>query len=406
MQIAPPTPLMSEFRTSILGAALVAIGPISMALYTPAMPKLAAVFDTSPSVIKLTLTAYFAGFALTQLVCGPLTDAYGRRPVTLWFLLLYLGATVMATWAPTVEWLIVARLVQGVGAAVGIAVSRAIVRDQYIGQASSRILNAVGMMLAVGPAVSPTIGGITLTLFGWQEIFYFMMIYGVLLGLAVFFLLPETNLLPDPARARPRRLLDAYLTLSITPAFLRPSLFIGLSLGCIYTMATIIPFVMIEHVGLTPAQFGFGMMLQSACYFSGTISTSRLLRRCDAESLVPWSIGGMLVGMTLLSAMLHVPGFTYLMVMGPIGLFTFSLAHAIPATTTWALASFPRMAGSAASMMGFIQFGSGFAGSIVAAWIGDPVLAMATVPPAMPMIGIVAYVLLGFATRRQPPSRM
>ncbi|PTW63453.1 DHA1 family bicyclomycin/chloramphenicol resistance-like MFS transporter [Breoghania corrubedonensis] len=406
MQISPPPPVMSERRTAILGAALVAIGPISMALYTPAMPTLAAVFDTSPSVIKLTLTAYFAGFALTQLICGPLTDAYGRRPVTLWFLALYLVATAVATWAPTVEWLIVARLIQGVGAAVGMAVSRAIVRDQYIGQASSRILNAVGMMLAVGPAVSPTIGGITLTLFGWQQIFYFMILYGVALGLAVFFLLPETNTAPDPTRAHPRRLVNAYLTLCVTPVFLRPSLFIGLSLGCIYTMATIIPFVMIEHVGLTPAQFGFGMMLQSACYFSGTIVTSRLMRRFDADNLVPWSIAGMLVAMSLLAVMLHQPDFGYLMVMGPIGLFTFSLAHAIPATTTWALASFPRMAGSAASMMGFIQFGSGFAGSIVAAWIGDPVLAMATVAPAMPVIGVIAYVVLGLVMRRQSPARM
>ena len=100
-----PGPLMGERRTAVIGAALVAIGPITMALYTPAMPVLAEAFSTSQSMIKLTLTAYFTGFALTQLLCGPLTDAFGRKPVTIGFLFLYLASTIVATWAPTIEWI-------------------------------------------------------------------------------------------------------------------------------------------------------------------------------------------------------------------------------------------------------------------------------------------------------------
>ncbi|MDJ0930625.1 multidrug effflux MFS transporter [Breoghania sp.] len=405
-QIVPPAPQMSERRTAMLGAALVAIGPISMALYTPAMPTLTAVFDTSPAVIKLTLTTYFAGFAMTQLLCGPLTDAFVRRPVTLAFLPLYLGATIVATFAPTVDWLIGTRLFQGVGTAVGMATSRAIVHDQYIGQASSRILNAVGMMLAVGPAISPTIGGITLTLFGWQEIFYFMIIYGGTLAVAVYTLLPETNAHPDRSRDHPRRLISSYATLSVTPAFMQPSLFIDLSLGTLYTIAALIPFMMIEHVGLTPAQFGLGMMLQSGSYFFDTIVTSRLLRRHSAESLIPWSIVGVVAGMALLSFNLFQMDLSYLKVMAPIALFVFSLAFVIPATTTRALAAFARMAGSATSMMGFIQFDSSFVGSILAASLNDPILAMATVAPGLPVLGILAYALLGRTPRTPPTARI
>ncbi|WP_321500795.1 multidrug effflux MFS transporter [Breoghania sp.] len=404
MQMPVPSPLMSERRTSALGGALVAIGPISMALYTPALPTLTHVFHTTDAVIKLTLTAYFAGFAFTQLICGPLTDAYGRRPVALWFLALYLGATVLATWAPTIEWLVIARLFQGVGAAVGVSVSRAIVRDQYAGQASSRILNTVSMMLAVGPAVSPTIGGITLALLGWQEIFYFMVLYGIALGAAVLFLLPETNLYRDPARARPKPLVRAYAALLAAPGFMRPALFLGFSLGTIYTMATLIPFVMIDHVGLTPTQFGLGMMFQSACFFCGTILTARLLRHFPAERLLPWSMIGIVVGMSLLAITLHMPTLRYLTVMTPIGIFTFSIAMGVPAATTAAMASFPRIAGSAAALMGFIQFGSGFLGSIIGASFGDPVLAMSIVAPAMPILGILAYLILGFLIRRSSPS--
>ena len=123
---------MSERRTSLIGGLLVAIGPISLALYTPAMPVLVDVFGATESLVKLTLTAYFAGFAVTQLVCGPLSDALGRRITTLIFMATYLGGSLIAVLAPSIDMLLLARLVQGVGASVGIAVARAIVRDQSL----------------------------------------------------------------------------------------------------------------------------------------------------------------------------------------------------------------------------------------------------------------------------------
>ncbi|MDX1731705.1 MAG: MFS transporter, partial [Aurantimonas coralicida] len=162
---------MSERRTSLIGGCLVAIGPISMALYTPAMPTLVAEFDTTESMIKLSLAVYFAGFALTQLVCGPMSDAFGRRVTTLGFMVLYLAGAILAMAAANVEMLIAARILQGVGASVGVATARAIVRDQFEGETSSRIMNTIGIILALGPAVSPTIGGLTLELAGWYAIF-------------------------------------------------------------------------------------------------------------------------------------------------------------------------------------------------------------------------------------------
>src|SRR5690606_7406255 len=118
-------------RVGLVGALIVAIGPISLALFTPAMPALVAVFGTTEAMVKLTLSFYFAGFAVAQLVCGPLSDGFGRKPVTLAFMLIYLGASVFAVLAPTIELLIAARFLQGVGAAVGVSVSRALVRDLF-----------------------------------------------------------------------------------------------------------------------------------------------------------------------------------------------------------------------------------------------------------------------------------
>ncbi len=153
------TPVLSERLTALFGALLVALGPISMALYTPAMPTLVAAFGTTVGAVKATLTLYFAGFALAQLVCGPLSDAYGRRPVLIGFLSLYVIASVAAAMAPSVGVLMAARLVQGIGAACGTAISRAIVRDSFTGATSARIMNTIGIFLAIGPALSPSIGG-------------------------------------------------------------------------------------------------------------------------------------------------------------------------------------------------------------------------------------------------------
>ena len=154
--------MMSERKVSLIGALLVAVGPISMALFTPAMPEIVRAFGTTEAAVKMTLSLYFAGFAFAQLVCGPLSDGFGRRPVTMAFMGIYLAATLAALLSPTIEVLIAARFFQGVGAAVGIAISRAIVRDLFTNERSARIMNLIGLILGIGPAFAPTLGGVTI----------------------------------------------------------------------------------------------------------------------------------------------------------------------------------------------------------------------------------------------------
>ncbi|WP_150524131.1 multidrug effflux MFS transporter [Roseibium sediminis] len=386
--------VMSERRTALLGAGLVAIGPISMALYTPSMPTLAEVFSTTDSMIKLTLTSYFLGFAVTQLIVGPLTDAFGRKPVTLAFLGLYLGSAVLATYAPDITWMLIARTLQGIGSAVGVAVSRAMVRDQFTGQTSARIMNTIAMMLALGPAISPTIGGIVLEAFGWREVFWCMIVYGLGLLLAVLFFQRETNSHTGLAHLNPARLAKNYLSLLRTPAFMRPSLLVGFSLGNLYALSSALPFVLIYEVGLTPTAFGMTMMLQSGSFITGTVITGRLMKSREAsELLIPGMIGlclssaAMCVSMLLLTPSL-------VTVMAPVMLFAFSLAFILPSSLTSAMQDFPHIAGAASSVMGFLQFGGGIVGSLLVAALGNPVLGMGTIIAAMPVTGVLLWVLL------------
>lgn len=393
-------PIMSARRTALLGAGLVAIGPISMALYTPAMPALVQAFGTSDAAVKLTLTAYFAGFALAQLVCGPVTDAFGRKPVTLAFLSLYLVSSVLATLAPTVEFMVAARGFQGFGAAIGIAVSRAIVRDQFDGQASSRIMNTIAMMLALGPAISPTIGGFVLELFGWQEVFWCMVIYGAVLMVAVVVFQVETNPNPGTHHLKPRQLVSNYLTLLRDPRFLGPSLLIGLGLGTLYALATVLPFVLIYEVGLTPSEFGLSMIIQSAAFISGTIVTGRLLRIVEASRMVPYGMAFWVVASVLMCWLNLALQPTVITVMVPVGLFAFGLALVLPASFTESMAPFPNIAGAASSLVGFLQFGGGIIASLIVAALHDPVLGLAVVLPMMPLAGIACSLFF----KRQVPQ--
>nr|WP_037074726.1 multidrug effflux MFS transporter [uncultured Rhizobium sp.] len=384
---------MSERRTSLIGALLTAIGPVSMAIYTPAMPQLVTAFDTTSSAIKLSLSLYFAGFAVAQLAAGPISDAFGRRKATLAFLLIYLAGSLIAALAPTVDLLLAGRLVQGIGASVGVTVSRAIVRDQFTGSEAARILNMIGIMLAVGPAAGPTLGGIALSVAGWQAVFYLMVGFGILSAAVVAFAMSETAI-PDRSRIRPDRILSAYRTLIADPRVLFAALVLGGCVGALYAQSTMLPFVLIDRVGLTPAQFGVGMLMQSGFFFSGSVALRLLAPRLGETRALRLGLamaagGGILIA---LSVRLIEPSF--LSIMAPVAICSFGIAFVIPYITTAGLQPHPQIAGSAAALIGFVQMASGFLGGVAASLLTDPLTAFGTIIPVMEVGALLAY--LGF----------
>lgn len=384
-------PRMSERRTSIIAAFLVALGPVSMALYTPAMPELVHAFSSTESAIKLTLSVYFAGFALAQLVSGTMSDVLGRRKTTLIFMGVYLAGSVMAAFAPTVDVLIAGRLVQGIGASVGMTVSRAIVRDQFTGTEAARIMNMVGMMLAIGPAVSPTLGGFALGLFGWQSIFFLMVGFALVACGAVYVFMAETTV-PDRAKGHLRPILSGYGELFLSSRFVSATLVMAGAVGALYGQATMLPFVLIGKVGLTPTQFGIGMLMQSGFFFVGTVCMRLLMRRHAPARLVFPGLCFIGVASILIALASHLMEPTFLSVMGPVGIYAFGIAFVMPYMMTAAMEPFPHIAGSASAAMGFIQMGAGFVAGLIAAAIGRPLFAFGIIIPTMGLMAILAYV--------------
>ena len=392
------TPVMSERRVSIIGAMLVAIGPVSMALFTPAMPEIVHAFGTTEAAVKMTLSLYFAGFAIAQLFCGPLSDGLGRKPVVHGFMGIYLLASVMALLAPDIDTLIVARFLQGVGAAVGWSVARAVVRDLFTSERSARIMNLMGLILGIGPAMSPTLGGLIMEVAGWHAIFVAMLVAAASIMLCVQFFMKET-VRRNVSLIRPSALIRSYASVLANRYFVLASIVLGGSVGAIYTQATVLPFILMDRVGLSPSQFGVGMLMQSGFYFMGSLAVRRLLGRFGAVRLILPGMIMVAIGSLALAVGLRVFPPTFLGVMGPVAVHAFGIAFVMPAITTAVLAPFPHIAGAASSMSGFFQMGFGLLGGIACALVGDPVLAMATVVPAM---GIIA--LLSWLTWRRLPE--
>jgi MFS transporter, DHA1 family, multidrug resistance protein len=383
---------MSERRVGLIGALLVAVGPVSMALFTPAMPELVQAFGTTEAAVKMTLSLYFAGFAFAQLFCGPLSDGFGRKPITLVFMGIYLLASVLALLAPTIEALIAARFLQGVGSAVGVAIARAIVRDLFTSERSARIMNLIGLILGIGPAFAPTLGGITMELFGWHAIFVLMIIFGVVIVTAAQLWLVET-VRRDLSRIRPRELVRSYRTLFGDGYFMSSSLVLAGAIGALYTQATVLPFILMSRVGLTPTEYGFGMLMQSGMFFAGSLVVRSLMGRLGAYRLVPVGLACIAMGSIGMAVLLRVVEPTFLTVMGPVAFYAFGIAFVMPAMSTASLAPYPLIAGAAASLSGFLQMGGGLAGGLLIALFANPVTAMATVIPLMGLMAILSWLV-------------
>lgn len=397
----PRWSVLDERRTSVISALMIALGPLSLALYTPALPTLVATFATTPAAVKFSLTVYFLGFCLAQLLCGPLSDAYGRRPVALIFFSIYFVGSLVALLAPTIHLLQVGRALQGVGAAAGISTSRAIVRDLFVGQTSARIMNRIGLLVGLVPAFSPAVGSLLLTFADWRAIFLLMFVYAALMVGVVWLLMPETNKSKDRALVQPGRIASNYFSLLVDRRFVGPATLMGLVLGGLYTLPPLLPFVLIERIGLTPIQYALVMIVQTAALLGGNLLVGRLLRRINARKLVPWGIVIIVAsgaGFALARAF-EAPHLLSFVI--PSMLWVFGLPFVTPGTMTSALSYFPKIAGAASSLIGFMQMGGGFLGSALAAAIfGDPVAAVDTLLPIISMLAGLAYFLL------PPPSAL
>lgn len=387
---------------------MVAAGPLSISLYGPALPTIVEELGTTDSMGKLSLSVYFGAFALAQLVCGPLSDSLGRRKVTLLFFSLYVVGSMVAALGPSIEFLLAGRILQGIGVSVGVALSRAMVRDQFVGTESIRILTLINLILTVAPAIAPTLGSIVLTFGSWHVLFLLMGVYGLAIMAMTWLVTRETQPVAARTRFSPVNVVRNYGILLRAPAFMIPALVLALSFGGFYGFAALLPFVLIDELGLSTFQFAMVMLMQTGAFIAGNVLAGYAAKRLSGSAMV--RIGLVLLGVAgigfALGLRVFPPG--VLPVMLPVVLWMLALAFIGPSTTAAAMASFGSIAGAAGALTGVFQVGGGFVGATLAGVaFSDASSALVTLMPIMAALTIVVALLRRIASRpveAQPPE--
>lgn len=387
-------------RTAAISAALVVLSPLTLAMYGPSMPAMVAAFETTQGRVQATLTVYLVAFALAQLVYGPLADRYGRRAVALGGILIYLFGCALAYFAGSLEVMLLARALEGIGACGGSASSRAFVRDLYGGTQSARVFSLVGLALAVAPAVGPVAAGYLQQHHGWQAIFLLLGAVAALLLLFVWLCMPETLAPSERVAIRPRPLLATYGRILGERSFLAPALLLALSGAGTYYYVAVAPFVLIQELGVTPQRFGELMPLLMAAYLAASGLSALLVGRLGPHGVVRLGILAGLAASALLFLLLLAGSHAVETVLAALMLWMAGIALITPGVTTAALAPFERHAGSAAATLGFLQMlGSGL-GSLAAALSDQRLLGLA---PLL-LLALGALLQVAVATRRATSS--
>jgi DHA1 family bicyclomycin/chloramphenicol resistance-like MFS transporter len=338
---------------------LVALGPISTDLYLPALPGIGQALGADVATTQLTLSVFLAGFALGQLVYGPLSDRFGRRPVILAGVSLYATASIACALAPSIEALIVFRFLQAVGACSGPVLARAVVRDVHAPAGAAQVLAYISMAMALAPALGPILGGVLTVAFGWRATFWALVLAALVLLALVALVLGETNRHRDPTATRPARIARNFRHLLSRPRFLAYCGVVAFAYSGIFAFISGSSFLFIDVMGLTPDLFGLCFATIVVGYMLGTLGSGRFTRRLGIDRMIRLGAAVSLAGGTglLALALALPPGVPA--VLGPFFVFMVGAGLMLPNGMAGAVGPFPTMAGAASSVMGFLQMGTG-----------------------------------------------
>jgi DHA1 family bicyclomycin/chloramphenicol resistance-like MFS transporter len=377
----------------MLGA-FVALGPLTIDMYLPALPTIRDDLGTSSATVQLTLTGTLVGLALGQLVVGPLSDAFGRRRPLLAGAALHVVASLLVLVAPTIGVLGVLRVLQGVGTAAAGVVALAIVRDLFSGRAAATMLSRLFLVMGVAPVLAPTLGGEVLRFTSWRGVFAVLAVYGVLVMVLGSLCLRET--LP-PERRRSGGVagtLRTYAGLFRDRVYVGLIVVAGLTMAALFTYVSGSSFVYQREFGLDEQQFGVLFGVGAAWLIAATQLNPVLLRRwTPAQILVSATIAGALAGGLLLLLAATSTGGLF-GVAGPLWAVLFAAGLALPNGPALALADYGHSAGSAAALLGAVQFGVGAAVSPLVGLLGNDAVAMGAVIVAALVVAIAVLAVV------------
>jgi len=346
-------------RLSILLAIVVALTPFAIDMYLPAMPVMAVYFSTSIDQIEISLPLFLIGFALGQIIGGPISDNYGRKLIGIAGFSLFTVASVLILFAPTVESIWILRFVQAFGGGFGAVIAAAIVRDLYDGKDSAKIFTLIGLIMMVAPLIAPAVGALMLENFGWKSIFVVLAMYAVVQVMIIGLMLPETKtlrLMRGHQRAGPKQVYKMIIARRQSLGYLLCQAFVA---GGMFAFLTEAAFMYIEYYGVSTGNFPllFGANILVMMFFNRL--NAKLLDHYSSRQLLKLGLTVSLVSISLL-LLLYATGtlslwsnvLLIMFTLGPLGIIG-------PNNMVSFLECFSRNSATANAVMGTFQFGLG-----------------------------------------------
>jgi len=367
-------------------------------MYLPGFPAIAKDLHTSIEAVGYSLSSFFIGVCIGQILCGPLLDRYGRKPPLYIGMLVFILASVGCVFASSVEMLIVLRFVQALGGCVSMVAPRAIIRDLFPVEESAKVFSYMILILGVSPIIAPTAGSYMVTYFGWHSIFIMLTILGVLLVIAVFAGLPESKQ-PDPTYSlKPATILASFKIVLKEPQFFTYAVTGSLAAAGLFAYLAGSPFVFMKLFGTTEQQYGGIFALIAAGLITSSQLNNQLLKKYSSQQIVKvtltiQALAGVVLFLATTMGLLNLYGTIAL-----IFIFLSCQGFNFPNSSALSMAPFTNHAGSASALLGAIQMGLGA--------LASAVVGMFTPHNAMPLTGVMAacvvtaWLLLMFSVRK------
>lgn len=387
-----------RWALALLLACLGMLGPFAIDTYLPAFSAIQRALDTTPLHMQQTLSAYLLAFAAMNLFHGALADRFGRRPVILWGLALFIVGSAGCALAQTIGQLVFFRVVQGLATGAGIVVSRAVIRDMYAPADAQRAMAQVTLFFGVAPAVAPIIGAQLFVWLDWRAVFWFLTLVGGLLWAANFRLLPET-LHPEAAQSlRLRNLMRGYWQLLGHPRFMLLALAAGVPFNGMFLYVVSSPVFLGEVLQMAPTQFFWLFCCTIAGIMGGAAASGRLAGRIAPRLQVQhgFTIMAATAAANLAANASFAPAAWWTLPL--IGLFSFGWALMVPVVTIMVLDLAPDRRGLASSLQAVVaSVANAAVAGLVAPLVMHSAMALAVAALALLLVGLAAWVLLRYA---------
>ena len=387
-----------RFAYVLLLGALTALGPFTVDMYLPAFPLLEAEFDTSAAAVQLTLTGTMVGFAVGQLIVGPLSDALGRRVPLLVSTVLHLVASAAAIFAPNLEVLGVARVLMGIGAAGGSVVAMAMVRDLFGGRRLVIMLSRLALVTGVAPVIAPLAGSAILEVLPWRGIFVVLACYAALILVCALFALPETRPKSDRVRAADVSIRHRYRVVFSDRVYVGVLVIGAMTFSGLFSYLSSSSFLFQTGFGLSTMEYGLVFAANSVGLIIGNQVAARLAARFGPQWVLAFSTTALLVMAIAIPICAELIAGPWGVIV-PLFFFMMSCGFTFPCAQVLALDRHPDAAGTAASVLGAAN--NGVAGiisplvGVVSAWTGGITpLSMSSIMMACAVVGIAVLWLV------------